>query len=137
MKNIYKYITLLTVIFIFIIGCEDSSTNSTEPEPTYSIVGRWVVIGFEETVLYQFTNTHRYTIYSTDGNFGLLEDAIPNPNEMTYNSDGSITLDLHFGNYLTFTPDFTCNGRVVNFRIADDMIHSTYIKENFNMESCN
>ena len=67
------------------------------------IEGRWVPSGFDNT-LYEFVNTEpfsesglRYTIYSQDGTFGSIDDAIPNPNSY-YVNENTISFDLNFGN---------------------------------------
>lgn len=132
-----KYLSTLLALFL-VTGCNEDSPTSSNNNEDYSLNGRWVMVGFEQTVLYQFNDTHRYTIYSTngDGVFGTLEDAIPNPNPYTKNYDGTITIDLFFGNSVTYTPEFSCEGRVINFWLSDDLIHSTLIKENFNTGNC-
>ena len=131
-----KFLSLLLVLFLVLACSKDTPTNSSDGED-YTLVGRWVLVGFEQAVLYEFTENLRYTIYASEpGIFGSIEQAIPNPNPLTYNYDGSITIDLHFGNSFTFTPEFSCEGRVVNFWLSDDEIHSTLIKENFNAGSC-
>ena len=130
-----KYLSLFMVLFL-VVGCmKDIPTNSSDTEE-YTLVGRWVQVGFEELVLYQFTDNERHTIYASEpGVFGSIEDgSILHP--VVYHNDGSITIDLHFGNYVTFTPEFSCEGRVVNFWLSDDEIHSTLIKENFNTGNC-
>ena len=130
-----KYLSLFMVLFL-VVGCmKDIPTNSNDTEE-YTLVGRWVMVGFEEAVLYEFTENLRYTIYASEpGVFGPIDEAM-NPHPLIHNYDGSITIDLHFGNSVTYTPEFSCEGRVVNFWLSDDEIHSTLIKENFNAGNC-
>ena len=130
-----KLLMLFTALFL-VVGCsEDSPTNSSDSE-NYTMIGRWVQVGFEENVLYQFTDTDRHTFYASEpGVFGSIEDgSIRHP--VVYHNDGSFTIDLHFGNFATFTPEFSCEGRVVDFLLSDGEKHSTYSKENFNTENC-
>ena len=130
-----KYLSLFMALFL-VVGCmKDIPTNSSDTEE-YTLVGRWVMVGFEEAVLYEFTENLRYTIYASEpGVFGPIDEAM-NPHPVIHNYDGSITIDLHFGNSVTYTPEFTCEGSVVNFWLSDDEIHSTLIKENFNTGNC-
>ena len=130
-----KILPLFTALFL-VVGCtKDTPTNSSDTEQ-YTLVGRWVLVGFEEAVLYEFTENLRYTIYASEpGVFGPINENM-NPHPVTHNYDGSITIDLHFGNFVTYTPEFSCEGRVVDLWLSDDEIHSTLIKENFNTGSC-
>ena len=65
------------------------------------IEGRWHLVGYEESIMYQFENNLRYSIYSLDGSFGGLEDAGNTPNPYSIN-DEVITLDLFFGNIVSY-----------------------------------
>ena len=104
------------------------------------IEGRWVPSGFDNT-LYEFVNTEpfaeaglRYTIYSLDGTFGGIDDAIPNPNSY-YVNENTISFDLNFGNIATYNLGFRCNGQVVDFYYDEDDdwegLHSTMFLEGF------
>ena len=62
-----KYISLITFFFSLLFA-------------QYEIEGRWHLVGYEDNVMYQFEDNYRYSIYSTDGNFGGLEDAGNTPN---------------------------------------------------------
>ena len=117
MKNSIPFILFLTLLF---------AQNEIE--------GRWHPLGFETNTMYQFEDGFRYTIYSQDGNFGGIEDAIPNPNPYTV-VDDIITIDLFFGNIVTYEIDFRCDGQVVDFYYDEDYnwegLHSTYFIEGF------
>ena len=130
-----KILPLFTALFL-VIGCmKDIPTNSSDTED-YTLVGRWVLVGFEEDILYQFTDTERHTIYASEpGVFGSIEDG-SRVHPVVYHNDGSFTINLLSGNSVTFTPEFSCQGRVVDFLLSDGAIHSTNIKENFNTEDC-
>ena len=96
-----------------------------------SIIGRWNYVGFEQTVLYQFDSNYRYTIYGTDGDFGGLDEAIPNPNPYSIEND-TITIDLFFGNIVNFLLSYSCEGQIVEFiNLMDSTINSTLIKEGY------
>jgi len=96
----------------------------------HEIEGRWHLVGYEENVMYQFEDNYRYSIYSTDGNFGGLEDAGNSPNPYTI-VENIITIDLFFGTIVTYQMNYLCDGQVVEF-IDDPIIHSTLFREGYN-----
>ena len=79
------------------------SSESLDDAPKYNetIVGRWHLDGFEKNTMYIFDTEKRYTIYSDDGTFGGIEDAIPNPNSYTFENN-NLLIDLNFGNTFKF-----------------------------------
>lgn len=127
-----KKLVLILCLTIAFISCEKDN-NNTENN---SIEGRWHLVGFEDTVMYEFTSSLRHIIYSTDGTFGLLETAIPNPNTWYY-EDNKLVIDLNFGNFSTSTLEYRCNGNVVDFISEDGSLHSTLFREGFDISSCN
>ena len=89
----------------------------------YEIEDRWHLVGYEDNIMYQFENNYRYSIYSTDGNFGGLEDAGNSPNPYTVEED-IITIDLFFGNIVNYQMNYRCDGQVVDFiYIPDEIIN--------------
>ena len=97
----------------------------------YQIEGRWHLFGYEDNVMYQFENNYRYSIYSIDGNFGGLEDAGGSPNPYTLEQN-IITLDLFFGNIVSYQMNYRCDGQVLDFIYSpDDIIHSTLFREGY------
>ncbi len=113
-----------------------SCSKGTLPADDFSIIGRWHLVGFEQTVMYQFTASKRHTLYSTDGTFGGLETAIPNPNDWQFEGD-MIVVDLNFGNFLRVTPNFRCNGEVVDLINEDGVVNTTLFREGYNRSACN
>ena len=115
MKNIILLIFFLTSLFA-----------------QYEIEGRWHLVGYEENVMYQFEDNYRYSIYSTDGIFGGIEDAGGTPNPYTV-VENIITIDLFFGNIVNYQMNYICDGEVVEFRvIEDEAIHSRLFREGYN-----
>ena len=121
MRNITFIIFLLSSLF---------SQNEIE--------GRWHLVGYEDLVMYEFVDTEpfadaglRYTLYSIDGNFGDLDDAGGSPSPYSI-VDDIITIDLFFGNIVSYRVDYRCDGQVVDFvYIPDEIIHSTLFREGF------
>tara|TARA_B110000495_G_scaffold195138_1_gene202305 strand:+ start:2647 stop:3582 length:936 start_codon:yes stop_codon:yes gene_type:complete len=122
MKNIIITAFFLTLLF---------SQNEIE--------GRWHLLGYEDNVMYQFVDTepfadagYRYTIYSTDGNFGDLDEAGGSPNPYSI-VDNIITMDLFFGTIVNYQMNYMCDNQVVEFKyIPDGIIHSTLFREGYN-----
>ena len=77
-----------------------------------AIEGRWHLVGYEDNVMYQFENNYRYSIYSIDGTFGDLDDAGGTPNPYTV-LESIITIDLFFGNIVSYQMIFHCDGQIV------------------------
>ena len=97
----------------------------------HEIDGRWHLVGYEDNVMYQFENGYRYTIYSIDGNFGDIEDAGGTPNPYTVTED-IITIDLFFGNIVSYQMNYICGGQVVEFKIIEDeSIQSILFREGY------
>ena len=79
-----------------------------------TIEGRWHLVGYEDNIMYQFEDNYRYSIYSTDGTFGDIEDAGGTPNPYTVVED-IITIDLFFGTIVNYQMNFMCDGQDVEF----------------------
>ena len=106
----------------------------------YTIEGRWHLVGYEESVMYQFVDTElfadagfKYTIYSIDGNFDDLEGdntgGTPNPYHI---ADDIITIDYHFGNIVSYQINYRCDGEVVEFIYTPNGItHSILFREGY------
>jgi hypothetical protein len=134
MKKLFLALIVLTTIMS--CSSDDDATMTTENN---TIIGRWNISGFDNT-MYVFTETEtekkRYTIYSTDGDFGDLDTAIPNPNDWYYENE-ILVIDLNFGNFSRTTPTFRCNGNVVDLINDDGEINTTLSREGFDIETCN
>ncbi|TCK66638.1 hypothetical protein DFQ05_1909 [Winogradskyella wandonensis] len=131
-NQIFKVIILITILSFS--SCSTSDDNVLEQEVENTIIGRWHIVGFEQTTMYVFTENLRYTIYSTDGNFGGIETAIPNPNEWVFEGD-ELVIDLNFGNFSRTIPNFRCEGNVVDLVDANGGT-TTLFRENYDINSC-
>ena len=100
------------------------------------IEGRWHLVGYEDNVMYQFEDNYRYSIYSIDGEFGDIDEAGGTPNPYTILED-IITIDLFFGNIVSYQMIFRCNDQVVEFRTIDNgVLHSILFREGYNYNNC-
>ena len=107
-----KKILSLFFISIILFSCSSESLDDA-PKYNETIVGRWHLDGFEKNTMYIFDSEKRYTIYSDDGTFGGIEDAIPNPNSYTFENN-NLLIDLNFGNTFDAMIEFECENSVVN-----------------------
>lgn len=123
---------LVLMIAATIISCKKNDDNVSISGT--SIEGRWHLVGFEQTVMYEFTSELRYTINATDGNFGGVATANPNPNSWSYQGE-TLVIDLNFGNFLIATPIFRCNGNVVD--LVAEQGTSTLFREGYAISNCN
>ena len=94
--------------------------GTTCSEPPFSLIGRWHPEGFESNTLYEFTADLRYTIYSVDGTFGGIEDALPTPNPWHMEGD-TVVIDLFFGNELRGLLMPSCGGQKATITQASGM----------------
>lgn len=131
------FILLLAITFFSCSPEDDSNPQENITEAT--LLGRWNLVGFEQSVLYEFTSDKRYTMYSTNGGFESLENAIESGQfGHDYWYDGqNVTIDLNFGNVVTLTPQFTCDNSVVNWKTEEGETHSSMFREGFDFTLCN
>ncbi len=120
---------LIFLLILSLTSCAEDGENDD-----CSIVGRWILEGFEDNVMYEFTDDLRYTIYAAEpGMFGTIEDAIPGPNDYMINQD-SITIDLDFGNFSTNKVEFKCDCQVLD--LVNTSGTTTLFTEGHNLSSC-
>ena len=108
--------------------------GTTCSEPPFSLIGRWHPEGFESNTLYEFTEDLRYTIYSADGTFGSIEDALPTPNPWHMEGD-TVVIDLHFGNELRGLLEPSCSGQKATITQATGM-QSVFHREGVDPANC-
>lgn len=98
---------LFPMLGLAILVASCSKSNQATPNATHCPVkGRWIhPLG---TSLYEFTDSLRYTIYSTNGQFGSIATAIPNPNKWWMEGD-TLVVDLNSGNFSRTAVSFECN----------------------------
>nr|WP_321234988.1 hypothetical protein [uncultured Psychroserpens sp.] len=136
--------TLFILMAIALFNCSSDDYNENEdPQnaiPEATILGRWVPMGFETTIRYEFTETKRFNIYSTDGTFPTLEEFNQeNPGLVGYDwyyEDDKIVVDLNFGNLSTLTPQFTCDNYAIKWLNDDGEVHGIYFREGYDISSC-
>jgi hypothetical protein len=125
-----KKLFLLCLVAISFFSCNNDD-NSNNEQVNNTIIGRWHIVGFEQNTMWDFKNNLKYTIYSNNGVFGPTESsAIPNPNPWQIENE-TISIDLHFGNTLIRTLNFSRNGNVVKFMDANGDVSNTLNREGY------
>lgn len=119
---------IFLLLSIILVSCSNEN-NDQQPATKNTLIGRWHLVGFEKTVMYEFTATHRHTIYGSNGNFGDITTAIPSPNPWKYEGE-NLVINLFFGNSAVSVPVFKCNGNVLNLGT------STLFREGYNINDC-
>ena len=143
-----KKLILLFVLVGFFSSCDRVELNQIEEiilsqasENEASIIGRWVLQGFESNIRYDFTETKRYTIYGDgSGNFPSLEEFLEaNPtipsNDWYYDGE-TVVVDLNFGNFSRLVPDFKCENAVADMVQENGDPHSTFYREGHDISAC-
>jgi hypothetical protein len=134
-KKLFFYLTLC--ITIGFTSCEDSSEAlSTEVtiENKIEILksSEWLLKGFEDRIMYTFSNGKRYTFYGTDNVFS--DEAIPGTEDYTITGD-MLTMDFHFGNVYTFEIKVSCDNNIVEF-YKDGELNTTLYRRDSNYKDC-
>ena len=131
---------ILLILTVFNCSSDDNDFVATTDIPEATILGRWVLVGFEDTIRYEFTETKRFDIYSTDGTFPTLEEfnqTNPQLNGFDWYYEGDrVTVDLNFGNLSTLTPQFTCNNYVLKWLDDDGVAVTIYHREDYDLNDC-
>lgn len=128
-----KKVLSLLFLSVILVSCSNDD-DDVQSAIENTIIGRWHLVGFEQTVMYEFTATERHTIYSSNGNFGDITTAIPNPNPWVYDGD-NLVIDLFFGNSSVSVPNFKCNGNVVD--LVSENGTTTLFREGYDINNCN
>ena len=111
-------------------------TTCTEPPfSPFSLVGRWHPEGFETNTLYEFTETLRYTIYSGDGSFGSIDEAISGPNPWHMEGD-TVVIDLSFGNELRGLLEPSCGGQKATISPGGGLFPNVLHREGVDPADC-
>jgi hypothetical protein len=130
------------ILFIFFCGSLALACKKSAPDgdvlpaksKSCSMVGRWVIMS---STLYEYTDSLRYTIYSADGKFGTIKDAIPNPKRWWMEGD-TVCVEISRTSIQKFKPSFPCDCNVVE-TISDDFGSHTktrIYKEGFDIKNC-
>jgi hypothetical protein len=109
--------------------------GTTCTEPPFSLIGRWHPEGFETNTLYEFTETLRYTIYSGDGSFGSIDEAIPGPNPWHMEGD-TVVIDLFFGNELRGLLEPSCGGQKATISPGGGLFPTVLHREGVDPADC-
>ncbi len=135
MKRV-AYTWMLILISFFSLSCKKDK-QPVVSQPSCSIEGRWIhPLG---TVLYEFKDSLRYTIYQTTpgGQFGTIANAIPNPQKWWMEGD-SLVLKFGSSGYLKSLADFDCNCNRMKLtaNCSTGICSGNYRKEGFDTTTC-
>ncbi len=122
-----------------LFNCKSDDSDDVMQDAT--LMGRWNLVGFEDTIRYEFTENKRYSIYSTDGKtFPTLNEVLlEQPNFMGldwYYEGENVVIDLNFGNFSITTPEFKCSNNVIEFTNDDGELGQILFREGFDYNSC-
>ena len=125
----------ITVSDVLLLLGAFGTTCSEPPFSPFSLVGRWHPEGFESNTLYEFTETLRYTIYSGDGTFGSIDEAIPGPNPWHMEGD-TVVIDLFFGNELRGLLEPSCEGQKATISPGGGLFPTVLHREGVDPADC-
>jgi len=138
MKNFIQ----LSILSLFVLTLTHCSSDESNDIPDKTIIGRWILVGFEDVIRYEFTSNKLFTLYADgSGVFPTLEEFIQqNPNitglDWYYEGD-TVVVDLNFGNFSRLVPNFKCDNYVIDWIQNDNSLHSTYYREEHDISQCN
>ena len=137
LQNVIRLLILALLVLTLALCSSDDSKDI----PDKTIIGRWIFVGFENQIRYEFTSDKLYTIYS-DGNgvFPTLEEFLQqNPNitglDWYYEGD-TVVVDLNFGNFSRQVPNFKCDNNVIDWSQDENPIQSTYFRDGYDITDC-
>jgi hypothetical protein len=132
MKRLMSILMCSALLF----ACKDTEpTGPTDkPAPDYKVQGRWVIMN---STLFEFTDSLMYTIYSADGKFGTIKDAIPNPKPWWTKGD-SLFIEHGRTSIAKYKMVFRCDGKVLDLKSNASGQYTTlsWYKEGFDMATC-
>jgi hypothetical protein len=105
-KKLASLLALCLLMVLAFSSCEKKKALDCK------VTERWVVM---PSTMYEFTSDSlKYTIYSTNGVFGSIADAIPNPHTWYLDGD-TLVEDLGFGNVAKRHVEFACDCNVMRW----------------------
>ncbi len=131
-KSVFNIIAILS--FVFFSNCESNQETELEISSKLELLenGEWLLKGFEDKVMYTFTNGERATYYGENDVFS--NEPIPGKHAYSF-QENKITIDLNFGNMVTYEIKFSCNNTIVEFYI-DEKLNSTLYQRNSRYKDC-
>lgn len=128
-----KKLLFLLLIAVSFLNCEDDGLEPVDA----TIIDRWHLVGFDDAVLYEFTEDKRYTFYSDGGGFPTLDPNNPPALADDWEYDGDVVvIDLSFGNFSRLIPNFKCGNYVIDWMQEDGTYHSTTFREGYDIAEC-
>jgi len=105
---------------------------SMEEKVTILENGKWLLKGFEVSVMHTFKNGEQFTFYGTDNVFS--DTPIPGTQEYTISGD-LLVVDYNFGNIANYELKLSCNNNIIDF-YKDGELNRTLYKKDSNYKEC-
>ena len=133
-----KFILSLVILSsIFFSNCESNDDENLELTIQEKVeilkTGEWLLMGFENSIMYTFDNEERATFYGENGVFP--SEPIPGKHAYSF-QDEKMTLDLNFGNVFTYDLQFSCDNNIVEFYDDDGVLNSTLYRKDSGYQDC-
>jgi hypothetical protein len=135
MKNYILPIGGLLMAFVSMVSCNDKDPIVDQKMPTKNCdyKQRWIYKEYPNTMKI-ITDSLVYTVYDTDGKFGEIEDAIPNPERVWIIGD-SLYIQRRRTEIDAYKIDFRCDCQVMDLTATNGYVISHY-REGFDVSQC-
>lgn len=120
---------------VSVVSCNDKDTIIDQNTPTKNCnyKQRWILKDYPNTMKI-ITDSLVYTVYDTDGKFGEIEDAIPNPMPV-WNIGDSLYIQRRRTEIDAYKIDFRCDCQVMVLTATNGTVIS-YSREGFDVSQC-
>ena len=135
MKRYLNKISGILLLMITAAACNDKQpiNDKKKNSSNCSYKQRWIMKDFPNTMKI-FTDSLVYTVYDTDGKFGDIKDAIPNPMPVWSIGD-SLYIQRRKTEIDAYKLNFQCDCQVMNLTSRDGFV-VPYYREGFDVSTC-
>lgn len=135
MKSYLMKITGVLLLSIAAAACNDKQpiTDQKNSKSDCDYKQRWIMKDYPNTMKI-FTDSLMYTVYDTDGKFGEIKDAIPNPYPVWSIGD-SLYIQRRRTEIDAFKLNFKCDCQVMTLTGINGYV-TTFYREGFDINTC-
>jgi hypothetical protein len=135
MKRYLNKISGILLLMITAAACNDKQPINDEKKNTSncSYKQRWIMKDYPNTMKI-FADSLVYTVYDTDGKFGDIKDAIPNPMPVWSIGD-SLYIQRRRTEIDVYKLDFKCDCQVMTLTSREGYT-GYYYREGFDISTC-